>query len=138
MLGSVGVLQSLRSGHFRTWETDMIRTAWCLGGAAVLAISLACSGDVSTSGIGSATTATTVCPSNAATAASWSEGTRVTLVALHEDDAYADGEVLRRLPVSGTVSGGDMTLTEGCWMGGPFESDSGDSYYFYKGAFTMP
>jgi hypothetical protein len=31
-----------------------------------------------------------------------------------------------------------MTLTDGCWMGGPFEADGGDSYYFYKAAFTMP
>ncbi len=117
----------------------MIRTAWCLGGAAVLAISLACGGDVNTSSFGSgSTSATSVCPSNAVTAASWSEGTRLTLVALHPDDAYADGEWLSRIPVSGTVTGGEMTLTEGCWMGGPFEADSGDSYYFYKAAFTMP
>ncbi|MFT6143859.1 MAG: hypothetical protein ACJAZO_004878 [Myxococcota bacterium] len=118
----------------------MIRTAWFLCGAAVLAISLACGGDDSSPGFTTVAAATGVCPSNAVTAASWSEGTRVTLVAIHPDDAYAapEGDWLRRLPISGVVSGSDMSLQEDCWMGGPFESDSGDSYYFHKGAFTMP
>lgn len=103
-----------------------------------VAISLACSGG-GTKGIslGADAYSATDCPASAVSAAAWSDGTRATLIALHEDDAYSGSDSSITLPMSGHVDG-EMTQTEGCWMGGPFVSDAGDSFYFYKGAFTQP
>ena len=121
----------------------MTRVLWLMSGAAVVAIGLACGGDLGPSDDLVVDVPSTMpagegaCPAAAVTASSWASGTRVTLIGLHPDDAYYDAEYLGRLPISG-VTTGEMTLTEGCWMGGPMEADDGSSYYFYKGAFTQP
>ncbi len=64
------------------------------------------------------------------------DGTRVSLVAIHQDDAYAGSEYEADLPITGTVDG-DLHGNEGCWAGGGFDADSGQNFYFYKAAFRF-
>ncbi len=63
-------------------------------------------------------------------------GTRVSLIAIHQDDAYSGSEFEADLPITGTVDG-DLHVNEDCWAGGGFDADSGDSFYFYKAAFRF-
>jgi len=118
----------------------MARMFWMMGGAAVLAIGLACGGDITTTsgglGGGGALSTDGSCPAGTTTS-TISNGSRATLVALHPDDAYFDATFNASLPISGVVTG-EMTPNDGCWIGGPFEGDDGTTYYFYKGAFTTP
>lgn len=99
----------------------------CGGGSTVDTFSFAAP---STSG------GTTTCPAGAFTGQSFADGTRVKLVALHVDDAYAGSFLESSLPLTGTATP-DLTNTEGCWMGGPWKDDNGDDYYFYKAAFVQ-
>ncbi|TNE90420.1 MAG: hypothetical protein EP330_07965 [Deltaproteobacteria bacterium] len=80
--------------------------------------------------------ASAACPPGAASGKDFSPGAKLTLVAIHPDDAYFGPDVLGRLPEKGKVGSGDLTVTEGCWYGGEFEADNGNSYYFYMAAFT--
>jgi hypothetical protein len=63
-------------------------------------------------------------------------GTRVSLIAIHQDDAYAGSEYEADLPITGTVDG-DLHGNDGCWAGGGFDADSGQNFYFYKAAFRF-
>jgi hypothetical protein len=64
------------------------------------------------------------------------DGTRVSLVAIHQQDAYAGSEFEADLPITGTVDS-DLHANEGCWAGGGFDADSGENFYFYKAAFRF-
>jgi ribosomal protein L21E len=71
------------------------------------------------------------CPSGALT--SIADGQRLNVAAIHPDDAYHDSR--------GTIVGSKgvntgLTVTEGCWFGGPFRQEDGEERYFYKAAFT--
>ncbi|TNE90222.1 MAG: hypothetical protein EP330_09195 [Deltaproteobacteria bacterium] len=73
------------------------------------------------------------CPEGAVR--SIAKGTKLTLAALHPDDAYyssRDG----MLGVRGTSVG--LHPTEGCWFAGEFTRDDGGDHYFYKAAFIDP
>lgn len=108
----------------------MVRFVAVMGSLVVLAVSLACGGANSSPVI----TNSSVCPALAVTVDSWPEGTRLTLIGLHPDDAYADR--ISGPPISG-VTIGEMTMNGDCWMGGPFDADDGTGYYFFKAAFTQ-
>lgn len=74
------------------------------------------------------------CPAGASTVSDFAEGQRLKLVGIHAEDAYySDSATL--IGTKGVVSG-DLHNNGGCWFGGSFTADSGDSYYFYKGAFV--
>ena len=77
---------------------------------------------------------TTSCPSDGSTGSGFTDQQRVTLLAVHSDDAYAGSEVEKRLPQSGKVQG-DLHNNGDCWFGGGFLADDGTDYYFYKAAF---
>ena len=64
------------------------------------------------------------------------DGTSVTLLLLHPDDAYYGSEGDDRLPLQGVVTG-DLHRNESCWLGGGFETPDGQSFYFYKAAFRL-
>lgn len=64
------------------------------------------------------------------------EGTTVTLIAVHPDDAYSGSEHERSLPLTGIVDG-DLHTNDGCWLGGGFEAENGTEFYFYKAAFRL-
>ena len=64
------------------------------------------------------------------------EGTTVTLIALHPDDAYSGSEHERDLPMTGIVDG-DLHTNDGCWLGGGFAAENGTAFYFYKAAFRL-
>ena len=109
----------------------------------VVLTSLACGGAGLDTGFGAAapmpigtTAGTTVCPPDAMRSGDVSGGARATLLALHPDDAFASPELERKLPLTGKVpTEGELTVTDGCWYGGDWVADNGDSYYFYKAAF---
>lgn len=113
-----------------------------LASAAVAGIglffALACSGTASTdtfSGIGSTTSGgMTTCPSGASTQDSFADGTRVVLIGLNVDDAYAGSMWEKKIPLAGKVVG-DLHNNGGCWFGGGFYGDDGTDFYFYKAAF---
>lgn len=64
------------------------------------------------------------------------EGTRVVLLAMSSQDAYAGSEHESQLPINGVVSG-DLHTNDRCWMGGGFIADDGTDFYFYKAAFAF-
>jgi hypothetical protein len=74
------------------------------------------------------------CPPGANTAA-LTAGTRVKIVALHPDDAY-HSDSARIIGTVGAVAD-DLHSNDGCWMGGGFNADDGNYYYFYKAAVTV-
>ena len=65
-----------------------------------------------------------------------SAGESLTLVALHPDDAYYGGDTMGKMPLQGKSTGGGRSVTDSCWYSGEFEGNNGDSFYFYKAAFT--
>ncbi len=69
------------------------------------------------------------CPSGAWTGGNIAAGERVSVTAVHEDDAYCGYPGV--VGVTGTVAGG-MQSNDGCWMGGGLYGDDGVEYYFYK------
>lgn len=102
-----------------------------------LAFALACGGgsSVDTSFlIGTAGGGTATCPAGAATNPDFADGTRVVLLAIHSDDAYAGSDTEKKLPVAGKVDG-DLHNNGDCWFGGGFNADDGTPFYFYKAAF---
>lgn len=116
----------------------MMRIVMSVGAGVVLGVSLACGGDMGSSTVtvgGNSSLPTMVCPPGALQSASIAQGTSLTLVALHPDDAYSSSDTLDNLPIIGSAT--EMMTSNGdCWMGGSFASSSGESFYFYKAAFV--
>ena len=74
------------------------------------------------------------CPAGAFRGSGQEDGARVTVLAVHPDDAYFDnrGEIEGRM---GVVSG-DIHNNGDCWFGGSIVTD-GTSRYFYKAAVSV-
>ena len=78
-----------------------------------------------------------VCPPGAITTPVIQKGQSVTLMALHPDDAYFGGDTQAKIPLRGKPTSDEgLTVQDGCWYSGEFEAPGGDSFYFYKAAFT--
>jgi hypothetical protein len=77
---------------------------------------------------------TTSCPADAVSSGDFTDGQRVTLLAINKDDAYAGTDFEKKLPISGKVQG-DLHNNGDCWYGGGFLGDDGTDFYFYKAAF---
>ncbi|MFT6232519.1 MAG: hypothetical protein ACJAZO_003035 [Myxococcota bacterium] len=71
------------------------------------------------------------CPPGAATQATIPSGTSFRALSLHPDDAYYSSSYADIVGMDGTTTG-ELSNNGGCWYGGPVNSESGESYYFYK------
>jgi len=77
---------------------------------------------------------TATCPAGGSTGTGFSDGSRVVLLAIHTDDAYAGSEWEAKIPLAGKVQG-DLHNNGECWFGGGFLGDDGTDFYLYKAAF---
>src|SRR5690606_15555331 len=110
-VAGIGLVFALACGGGTTVDTSMFTTMGTAGGTAT-------------------------CPSGATTVEDIADGTAVTLIALHKDDAYSGSEYESKMPLKGKVKG-DLHNNDDCWFGGGFVSDDGTDFYFYKAAFKQ-